>query len=85
MKGILGRKVGMTEVFTTDGKLIPVTVVEVQPNVVYTIHGRYIIEHAIANDILASHYLDYIAVVRNKRRRLKLVSSSLLFTFFMIL
>lgn len=34
MKGILGRKVGMTEVFTKDGKLIPVTVVEVEPNVV---------------------------------------------------
>ena len=34
MKGILGRKVGMTEVFSTDGKLIPVTVIEVQPNVV---------------------------------------------------
>lgn len=34
MKGILGRKVGMTEVFTTDGKLIPVTVIEVEPNVV---------------------------------------------------
>lgn len=34
MKGILGRKVGMTQVFTTDGKLIPVTVVEVKPNVV---------------------------------------------------
>ena len=34
MKGILGRKVGMTEVFTKDGKLIPVTVVEVTPNVV---------------------------------------------------
>ena len=34
MKGILGRKVGMTEVFATDGKLIPVTVIEVQPNVV---------------------------------------------------
>lgn len=34
MKGILGRKVGMTEVFTTDGKLIPVTVIEVQDNVV---------------------------------------------------
>ncbi|MDE6292585.1 MAG: 50S ribosomal protein L3, partial [Bacilli bacterium] len=29
-----GRKVGMTEVFTTDGKLIPVTVVEVEPNVI---------------------------------------------------
>ena len=34
MKGILGRKVGMTQVFTKDGVLIPVTVVEVEPNVV---------------------------------------------------
>jgi len=34
MKGILGRKVGMTQVFTKDGKLIPVTVVEVPSNVV---------------------------------------------------
>lgn len=34
MKGILGRKVGMTQVFTKDGKLVPVTVVEVTPNVV---------------------------------------------------
>ena len=34
MKGILGRKVGMTQVFTKDGKLIPVTVVNCEPNVV---------------------------------------------------
>lgn len=34
MKGILGRKIGMTQVFTTEGKLIPVTVVEATPNVV---------------------------------------------------
>ena len=34
MKGILGKKVGMTQVFTKEGKLIPVTVVEVGPNVV---------------------------------------------------
>ena len=34
MKGILGRKVGMTQVFTKDGKLIPVTVIETEPNVV---------------------------------------------------
>lgn len=34
MKGILGRKVGMTEVFTKNGKLIPVTVIEVTPNIV---------------------------------------------------
>lgn len=34
MKGILGRKIGMTQVFSKDGKLVPVTVIEVEPNVV---------------------------------------------------
>ena len=34
MKGSLGKKVGMTQVFTKSGKLIPVTVVEVEPNVI---------------------------------------------------
>jgi len=34
MKGILGKKLGMTEVFTDTGKVIPVTVIEVEPNVV---------------------------------------------------
>ncbi len=34
MKGILGKKIGMTQVFTAEGKLIPVTVIEVEPNVV---------------------------------------------------
>ena len=34
MKGILGRKLGMTQVFTVNGDLIPVTVIEVQPNAV---------------------------------------------------
>lgn len=34
MKGILGRKIGMTQVFSKDGKLVPVTVIEVEPNIV---------------------------------------------------
>ena len=34
MKGILGRKLGMTQVFTIEGTLIPVTVIDVKPNVV---------------------------------------------------
>ena len=34
MKGILGKKIGMTQVFTKEGKLIPVTVIEVEPNIV---------------------------------------------------
>lgn len=33
-KGILGRKVGMTQVFTENGELIPVTVIEAAQNVV---------------------------------------------------
>ena len=33
-KGILGRKIGMTQVFAKDGKLVPVTVIAVEPNVV---------------------------------------------------
>lgn len=33
-KGILGRKVGMTQVFAENGELIPVTVVEAKQNVV---------------------------------------------------
>lgn len=33
-KGILGKKVGMTQIFTENGELIPVTVVEATPNVV---------------------------------------------------
>jgi len=34
MKGILGRKLGMTQVFAADGSVVPVTVVEATPNVV---------------------------------------------------
>ena len=33
-KGILGKKIGMTQIFSEAGTLIPVTVVEVTPNVV---------------------------------------------------
>ena len=40
MKGILGRKLGMTQVFTTEGKLIPVTVISVEPNVVTQIKTK---------------------------------------------
>ncbi|MCS7236175.1 MAG: 50S ribosomal protein L3 [Armatimonadota bacterium] len=34
MAAILGRKVGMTQVFDAEGNLVPVTLVEAQPNVV---------------------------------------------------
>lgn len=34
MKGILGKKIGMTQIFTEEGRVIPVTVVEAGPMVV---------------------------------------------------
>ncbi len=40
MKGILGRKGDMTQVFTESGKLIPVTIVEIEPNVVTQIKTK---------------------------------------------
>ncbi|WP_240377820.1 50S ribosomal protein L3 [Bacillus piscicola] len=33
-KGILGKKVGMTQLFNENGELLPVTVIEAEPNVV---------------------------------------------------
>ncbi len=39
-KGILGRKEGMTQVFTKDGILVPVTVISVEPNVIMQIKTK---------------------------------------------
>lgn len=33
-KGLLGKKIGMTQIFASDGKVVPVTVVEASPNVI---------------------------------------------------
>ncbi len=33
-KGILGRKIGMTQIFLENGELVPVTVIQAEPNVV---------------------------------------------------
>lgn len=33
-KGLLGKKIGMTQIFASDGKVIPVTVVEASPNLI---------------------------------------------------
>lgn len=61
-KGILGKKIGMTQVFTTDGKLIPVTVVEVLPNVVTQIKT---VEHD-GYDAVQLGYEDVREKVSNK-------------------
>lgn len=39
MIGVIGRKVGMTRVFTEEGEAIPVTVIEVDPNRVTQVKG----------------------------------------------
>ena len=40
MKGILGIQRGMTQVFGTSGKLVPVTVIEIEPNIVSQIKTK---------------------------------------------
>ncbi|MBN3534997.1 50S ribosomal protein L3 [Mycoplasma procyoni] len=40
MKGILGRKVGMTQIYSDTGMSIPVTVIEVKPNVVTQVFSK---------------------------------------------
>lgn len=40
MKFILGKKLGMSQVFEEDGKVVPVTVVEVGPNVVVQVRTK---------------------------------------------
>ena len=39
-KAILGKKLGMTQVFATNGLVIPVTVVEAEPNVIVQIKNE---------------------------------------------
>ena len=34
MKGILGKKIGMTQIFDDHGVVIPVTVVQAEPNII---------------------------------------------------
>ena len=57
-KGILGKKVGMTQVFAADGKLVPVTVIEVSPNVVLQ-------KKTVETDGYASVQLGYGDVTKN--------------------
>ncbi|MGP4123474.1 MAG: 50S ribosomal protein L3 [Sodalis sp. (in: enterobacteria)] len=39
MKGLIGRKVGMTRIFTEDGASVPVTVIEIEANRVTQVKG----------------------------------------------
>ena len=61
MKGILGRKLGMTQVFDVDGVLVPVTVVHCSPNVVVQ-------QKTLAND---SYVATQVGFEDKKPRNLK--------------
>ena len=67
MKGILGRKLGMTQVFTEDGVLIPVTVVEATPNVVLQ-------KKTVENDGYEAVQLGFEDVKEKRSTNLKLVT-----------
>jgi len=59
VKGILGKKLGMTQIFTPDGKMLPVTVVEAG-------HGVVLQNKTIENDGYNAVQLGYGAV-KDKR------------------
>lgn len=40
MQGILGKKAGMTTMFSNDGRAIPITIIEVKPNVVLQVKTK---------------------------------------------
>ena len=40
VEGILGRKLGMTQLFESDGKAVPVTVIETSPNIVVQVKTK---------------------------------------------
>ncbi|GAY73274.1 50S ribosomal protein L3 [Lentilactobacillus kosonis] len=61
-KGILGKKVGMTQVFTDNGELVPVTVIEVSPNVVMQVKTA----ETDGYDAIQLGYADKRAVLTNK-------------------
>ena len=50
-KGILGKKIGMTQVFSAQGELIPVTVIEVTNNV----GGKITITKGLDNNVTATY------------------------------
>jgi len=58
-KGILGRKIGMTQIFTEDGKAVPVTVIEAGPCVVVQ-------KKTLANDGYNAIQLGFGEIKENK-------------------
>lgn len=58
-KAILGKKIGMTQIFSEDGKAIPVTVIEAKPNVV-------IQKKTVENDGYAAIQVGYEDVPEHK-------------------
>ena len=65
MKGILGKKVGMTQVFTTEGKLIPVTVVSVRYAFVHPTHSVPLTP--LSTPVLARRFVQAITSVQQRR------------------
>jgi large subunit ribosomal protein L3 len=61
-KAILGKKIGMTQVFNEEGKAIPVTVIEAKPNVV-------IQKKTVENDGYASIQVGYEDIADHKTNK----------------
>jgi large subunit ribosomal protein L3 len=60
INGLIGRKLGMTQIFSTDGKVVPITVLQVGPCLVTQVRTR-------EKDGYAAVQLGFVEPVRAKR------------------
>jgi len=68
MPGLLGKKIGMTSVFSADGKNVPCTVIEVGPCVVTQLKS-------VENDGYAAVQLGFEDIKENMLQNLLMVTS----------
>ena len=62
VKGVLGKKVGMTQIFDAEGRVVPVTVISVEPNVVSQVK-------TVDNDGYSAAQLAFLDVKVNRLNR----------------
>lgn len=88
MKGLMGKKVGMTQIFNEEGIVVPVTVIQVEPNVVTQVKttekdgydsvqiGYDVVKEKNVNKPLKGHFEKSDVTPRRKLKEFRLESPS---------
>ena len=74
--GVIGRKAGMTRIFTDEGASEPVTVIQVEPNIK---HCRIVFVHKYFGvcivELITELVFESIVIIRNQRKSYPQVDS----------